>query len=270
MQYFNDSKATNVDATLKAIEAFDGNLWIILGGKDKGSELPAASRAVGTESQRRAFDWGSAALSVCGRACHSERVAGSGSDCRVWQPGGSGEARPLQCRLWRHCAAGSCLRQLRPVPKLRRAGQTLQTFSGRIVLIAMAQRLKTDWILFLTVLCLVCFGLVMVYSSSSMLAELRYHVSDTYFFFRQLGWAVFSFILLLLCMKRDYRAWNDPRIAFSALGIVMLLLVIVYVTDSNSHRWLRAGPFGLQPSELAKPALALFLAFFVCRRLGCH
>ena len=36
--YFNDSKATNVDATLKAIHAFPGNIWIILGGKDKDSD----------------------------------------------------------------------------------------------------------------------------------------------------------------------------------------------------------------------------------------
>ncbi len=36
VEYFNDSKATNVDATLKAIEAFEGRLWVILGGKDKG------------------------------------------------------------------------------------------------------------------------------------------------------------------------------------------------------------------------------------------
>jgi UDP-N-acetylmuramoylalanine--D-glutamate ligase len=38
VDYFNDSKATNVDATLKAIDAFPGGLWIILGGKDKGSD----------------------------------------------------------------------------------------------------------------------------------------------------------------------------------------------------------------------------------------
>ncbi len=38
VDYFNDSKATNVDATLKAIEAFPAGLWIILGGKDKGSD----------------------------------------------------------------------------------------------------------------------------------------------------------------------------------------------------------------------------------------
>ncbi len=132
----------------------------------------------------------------------------------------------------------------------------------------MAQRLKTDWILFLTVLGLVCFGLVMVYSASSMIAELKYHLPSTYFFLRQLGWAVFGIVLLLYCMKRDYRQWNNPKFAFAALGMVLLLLLVVYVTDSGSHRWLKAGPFSLQPSELAKPALALFLAFLLCRRLG--
>jgi len=38
VEYFNDSKATNVDATLKALDAFPGNLLVILGGKDKGSD----------------------------------------------------------------------------------------------------------------------------------------------------------------------------------------------------------------------------------------
>jgi cell division protein FtsW len=132
----------------------------------------------------------------------------------------------------------------------------------------MAQRLKTDWILFLTVLSMVCFGLVMVYSASSMIAELKYHLPTTHFFFRQLGWAVFSFVVLLYCMRRDYRQWNSPKVAFAGLGIVLLLLLAVFLTDSGSHRWLKAGPFSLQPSELAKPALALFLSFFLCRRLG--
>jgi UDP-N-acetylmuramoylalanine--D-glutamate ligase len=48
--YYNDSKATNVDAALKAIEAFPGGLWVILGGKDKGSDYrplrdPLAAKA---------------------------------------------------------------------------------------------------------------------------------------------------------------------------------------------------------------------------------
>ncbi len=50
VDYFNDSKATNVDAALKAVEAFDGRLWLILGGKDKGSDYrplaaPLAAKA---------------------------------------------------------------------------------------------------------------------------------------------------------------------------------------------------------------------------------
>jgi UDP-N-acetylmuramoylalanine--D-glutamate ligase len=44
--YYNDSKATNVDATLKAIASFPGNLWIILGGKDKGSDYTPLAAAL--------------------------------------------------------------------------------------------------------------------------------------------------------------------------------------------------------------------------------
>ena len=57
VDFYNDSKATNVDSTLKAIEAFEGPLWVILGGKDKGSDYtplapPLASRARGVTDRR--------------------------------------------------------------------------------------------------------------------------------------------------------------------------------------------------------------------------
>jgi UDP-N-acetylmuramoylalanine--D-glutamate ligase len=52
VKYYNDSKATSVDATLKAIAAFPGGLWVILGGKDKNSDYtvlrePLRSKARG-------------------------------------------------------------------------------------------------------------------------------------------------------------------------------------------------------------------------------
>jgi cell division protein FtsW len=50
-------------------------------------------------------------------------------------------------------------------------------------------RLRTDWILFLTIVAMVFFGLVMLYSASSAVAELRYHVAPYYFVVRQIGWA---------------------------------------------------------------------------------
>ena len=49
VRYYNDSKATNVDATEKAIDAFPGDLWIILGGKDKDSDYTVLTR----EAQRK-------------------------------------------------------------------------------------------------------------------------------------------------------------------------------------------------------------------------
>jgi cell division protein FtsW len=60
---------------------------------------------------------------------------------------------------------------------------------------------------------------------------------------------------------------NTPGWAFSGLGIVLGLLVIVYFADPRAHRWFRlAGIGSFQPSEFAKPALILFLAYFVARR----
>ncbi len=67
-------------------------------------------------------------------------------------------------------------------------------------------RLKTDWILFLTILAMVGFGLVMLYSASSAVAELRYHVAPYYFVVRQLVWAAASFLVLMYFKRSDYRS----------------------------------------------------------------
>ncbi|HLH04140.1 MAG TPA: UDP-N-acetylmuramoyl-L-alanine--D-glutamate ligase [Bryobacteraceae bacterium] len=52
VEYYNDSKATNVDATLKAVASFPGNLWIILGGKDKGSDYAPLAEALREKAKR--------------------------------------------------------------------------------------------------------------------------------------------------------------------------------------------------------------------------
>jgi cell division protein FtsW len=132
----------------------------------------------------------------------------------------------------------------------------------------MAQRLRTDWVLFFTVLSMVCFGLVMVYSTSMVAHNDGQPGSERWLFAKQFAWAIVSLLALAYATKQDYRKWNHPMWAFLFLGVVVLLLVAVYLLDSKSHRWLRLGGFSLQPSEFAKPALALFLAFFLSRRLG--
>ncbi len=128
-------------------------------------------------------------------------------------------------------------------------------------------KLKTDWILFLTILTMVGFGLVMLYSASSALAELRYNVPPYYFVVRQIAWAVAAFFILMYFKRRDYHRLNTPAWAFSGLGIVLGMLVLVYFLDPRSHRWIQIGSLGkLEPSEFAKPALILFLAYFVSPR----
>ncbi len=57
IRFFNDSKATNVDATRKALEAFPGGLWVILGGKDKGKRLCLACRTPAGARQAGVIDW---------------------------------------------------------------------------------------------------------------------------------------------------------------------------------------------------------------------
>ncbi len=130
----------------------------------------------------------------------------------------------------------------------------------------MAQRLRTDWTLLWTIMLLVFFGLVMVYSASSVIAEFKGQRSE-YFTVRQLGWAAASFFALMYLKRLDYRRLQSPVWAFAPLGTVLVLLIAAYFMDPRAHRWIRLGAFQLQPSEIAKPALIVFLAWFVTKRL---
>jgi cell division protein FtsW len=129
----------------------------------------------------------------------------------------------------------------------------------------MALKLKTDWILFTTIVIMVFFGAVMVYSASSVMAEIRYN--NTYYFIeRQVFWVVIGIAIFMLMKRTHYRKLQHPGVAFAFMSVVLIALVAVYFLDARQHRWIRVGPGGLQPSELAKPALAIFLAFFISLR----
>jgi cell division protein FtsW len=69
----------------------------------------------------------------------------------------------------------------------------------------------------------------------------------------------------VVAMRVDYRRYKNPALVFSSLGITTLLLISVFFLDRthNTHRWIHAGGFSFQPSELAKPLLILFLAYFL-------
>src|SRR5574340_442962 len=126
-------------------------------------------------------------------------------------------------------------------------------------------QLRTDRILFSTVVTMLSVGLLFVYSASSIMAELRYR-SPWHFLIQQVAAAAVGVCVMMLLKHTSYRKLQHPAVAFTAVGIALILLGIVYFVDSAHHRWLRIGPVGLQPSEIAKPALVLFLAYFVAWR----
>ncbi len=120
-----------------------------------------------------------------------------------------------------------------------------------------------DHALPLIVLTFVIIGIVMVYSSSSISATNRFGDS-TYFLKRQLCFAVIGFLCMLLAMKIKYQVLK--RLVYPILITSLLLLILVLIpgigtTIGGSMRWFRIGPLSFQPSEFAKLALIIFLAY---------
>lgn len=132
----------------------------------------------------------------------------------------------------------------------------------------MAKRVGIDKWLFGSTLLLVVIGVLMVFSASAVMASEKFG-SPYHFLLRQLGWAVAGLAAMAGIMNVDYRRWKQPGVVFTFLGLTTLLLVAVFFFDRshNTHRWIRLGIMSFQPSELAKPALILFLAFFLEDRL---
>jgi cell division protein FtsW len=133
----------------------------------------------------------------------------------------------------------------------------------------MAKRVGVDKWIFFTTLLLVVAGLVMVFSASAVVAEERYH-SPYGFVTRQALWAVAGIFTMIVLSRVDYTRYNSPRFIYPALAITTLLLVVVlFFRDSHhTHRWIRFGSLSFQPSEIAKPVIILFLAWFLSTRLA--
>jgi cell division protein FtsW len=132
----------------------------------------------------------------------------------------------------------------------------------------MARKLKSDKLLFFATLLLVGASVVMVYSASAVLAMERYQ-QPYLFLFKQASWAALGTFLLFITMRIDYRNYQEPAVVATALGVVMVSLVIVLFAApiNGTRRWFALGGIGVQPSELAKLAAILFTAAFLARRM---
>jgi cell division protein FtsW len=124
------------------------------------------------------------------------------------------------------------------------------------------RRKAPDFIIFIAVTILLGIGVVMVYSASAVKAYSAYGDGQHYLK-RQLLWAVAGLVAMIVAMNFDY--WILRK--FSKIGIIasMLLLVAVLIPGigrevNGAVRWIPLGGFNLQPSEVTKLALLLFMA----------
>lgn len=119
-----------------------------------------------------------------------------------------------------------------------------------------------DIVLLLTVVVMVLFGLLMVYSSSFIYAQER--TGDGFAFIKkQLIFSSLGFGALLIACRVDYRRW--AQWAYPVLGLAIALLALIFVPGvgarvGGAQRWLRLGFMNFQPGEFAKFAVIFFVA----------
>jgi cell division protein FtsW len=136
----------------------------------------------------------------------------------------------------------------------------------------MPARIHTDWPMFIAILVILAFGLVMVFSASStsprMLKQGQTWQPEKAWDFleKQFAAAVVGLLLLFALRRMDYQKLQHPLYVFLPINLLFILLIGVIFADPKAHRWYRLGSLQFQPSELAKPALVVFLAWFVARR----
>ncbi len=128
----------------------------------------------------------------------------------------------------------------------------------------MAKRVSVDRWMFTVTTILVFVGLVMIFSASAVMAKERFGSAYEFLLKQSVGgrWTV---AVMVIAMKVDYKRLQHPALVFTSLGFTTLFLISVFFLDRahGTHRWFHLGPLSFQPSELAKPALILFLAWFL-------
>lgn len=128
----------------------------------------------------------------------------------------------------------------------------------------MPRRLENDRWLFIVTLALCLMGAVMIFSASAVTAEHEYGRSYI-FLARQAAWLAIGLAGMFALMRTDYRRLREPAVVYCFLCLVGLMLVGAFFFDKShaTHRWIRFGPIGIQPSEIAKLAVILYLAWFL-------
>lgn len=116
-----------------------------------------------------------------------------------------------------------------------------------------------DFVILITVIILVCFGIIMVYDSSYYYAQIRLN-NSLYYFNKQLIGAILGLAAMMFFAYFDYRKLRKFKYLAMGVSIALLVLVLFTGTKLGASRWLDVAGISIQPSEIAKFSLILFLA----------
>src|SRR6185436_11499009 len=133
----------------------------------------------------------------------------------------------------------------------------------------MARKLAPDKWLFAATVGLALFGVVMVYSASAVIAQ-NENGNQFHYVLKQGVFVAIGFVVMLLAMQFNYQQLKNRRIVFALLIICTLGLFSVFGFSSvnGAHRWIKLPGISIQPSELSKLSLIIFLAYFLEKRAG--
>lgn len=124
-----------------------------------------------------------------------------------------------------------------------------------------------DAVLAAVVVALVGFGIVMVYSASAVEATVQYH-DPQFFLKRQVAYGVAGLLVMWGASRIDYhRLYKLTYPVLAVVGILLLLCVIGFGhSGGGAARWLSVGPVHVQPAEMAKVALVIWLAYSLAKK----
>ena len=121
-----------------------------------------------------------------------------------------------------------------------------------------------DYSLVAVIVLLTCFGLIMLYSTSSYTAELKYG-DDMFFFKKQAMISVACIIMALVISRINYHILNRfaTILYLAALALMMLVKTPLGQSANGAQRWLNLGPIQFQPAEIAKIAVIVCLPYMI-------
>ncbi|MEZ5345115.1 MAG: putative peptidoglycan glycosyltransferase FtsW [Pyrinomonadaceae bacterium] len=132
----------------------------------------------------------------------------------------------------------------------------------------MAKKLRIDWFLFAITAGLALFGSVMVYSASAMISLRETEgVTQFSYFFKQFGFTVVGLGVMYATSKIHYKWYEHKYVVYGSLIITVILLLAVFgfPAINGARRWIRFPGMSFQPSEIAKIAIPVFLAYYLTK-----